>query len=611
MSPSPLHWLGRLRRLRRRWWRGAAPVDFVYSESYPVNLAAVDALRGERILNALDDAGLLSRRRAHRAPLATFRDLRRVHTDEYLESLDRAGALLAITGYTLPEEAEDRILKAQRAMVGGTIAAARLARASRGIAVNLGGGLHHAFADRGERFCVYNDVAVAVAGLRKEGFTGRVLVVDLDLHDGDGTRALFAKDATVHTFSIHNQTARDAEPAVEATVLELPEGTGDEAFLAVLREHLPAVFSAFVPALVFYVAGCDGAADDGLGNWQLSARGLLERDLFVVREVEKLPGLPLVVVLGGGYGAGAWRYTARFLGTLLSGGKEFVPPATEDTTLLHYRRIARALLPYELTGERGGRDDRDDPEGDGDDWLTEEDLRGLLGAAPPSRRLLGYYSPAGLELALERAGLFERLRVLGFSPRLELDLDNPAGETVRLFGSPRRNELLIEIRMRIDRATVPGLSLLRVEWLLLQNPRLSFGLKRPRLPGQNRPGLGMLQDAIALLVLACDRLRLDGLVFVPSHYHTAAQGRVLRFLDPAREGRFRALRRALKGVSLTEATQAVDALRVVDEDGRPVAWEPAPMILPLSEKLVARVEGEEYEGRVAAEEGRSRYRLVR
>lgn len=604
MSLSPRHWLRRLRRL-------AAPrLDFVYSESYPVNLTTVDALRGERILNALDGAGLLSRRRVHRAPVATFRDLRRVHTDAYLESLDRPGALLPITGYTLPEAAEDRILKAQRAMVGGTIAATRLARASRGIAVNLGGGLHHAFADRGERFCAFNDVAVAIAGLRQEGFAGRVLVVDLDLHDGDGTRALFARDRAVHTFSIHNQTARDAEPAVAATVLELPEGTDDATFLAVLGEHLPAVFSTFAPALVFYVAGCDGAADDHLGNWRLSAQGLLERDLFVTREVKKTAGLPLVVVLGGGYGIGAWRYTARFLGTVLSGGQEFVPPETEDTTLFHYRRIARDLLPHELTGDRGERGDRSQ-RGD-DDWLSEDDLRGLLGGAPPSRRLLDYYSPAGLELAFERAGLFERLRVLGFSPHLEIDLDNPVGEALRVFGNAQHTELLIEILMRIDRATAPGLSLLRVEWLLLQNPRLSFGLRRPRLPGQKHPGLGMLQDAIAMMVLACDRLHLDGLVFVPSHYHTAAQGRVLRFLDPEREGRFRALRRALRGVSLAEATQAVAALRVIDEvTGEAVPWEPAPMVLPLREGLVARVEGPEYEGRVGAEEARRRYRLGR
>lgn len=595
---SPRHWLRRLRRL------GTPPLDFVYSESYPVNLTAVDALRGERILIALDDAGLLSRRRVHRAPPATFRDLRRVHTDEYLESLDRPGALLPLTGYALPEAAEDLILKSQRAMVGGTIAAARLARASRGMAVNLGGGLHHAFADRGERFCAFNDVAVAIAALREEGFAGRVLVVDLDLHDGDGTRALFARDATVHTFSIHNQTAREAEEAVEATLIELPEGTGDEAFLAVLGERLPAVFAAFAPALVFYVAGCDGAADDNLGNWRLSARGLLERDLFVTREVRKVSGLPMVVVLGGGYGVGAWRYTARFLGTVLiggSGGREFEPPETEDTTLLHYRRIARELLPHELTGDRAE-----------DEWLSEDDLRGLLGGTPAARRLLGFYSPAGLELAFERAGLLERLRALGFSPEIELDFDNPAGETMRVFGDPRHTELLIEIRMRIDRATVPGLSLLSVEWLLLQNPRLSFGLQRPRLPGQQYPGLGMLHDAIAMMVLACDRLRLDGLVFVPSHYHTAAQGRVLRFLDPEREGRFRALRRALKGVPLTEATRAVDALRVVDEaTGEPVAWEPAPMILPLSAELVARVEGPEYERRVAEEEARRQYRLER
>ena len=106
-------------------------------------------------------------------------------------------------------------------MTGGTLLATRLALASRGIAVYLGGGFHHAFPGRGERFCLFNDVGAAVADLRAAGFEGRILIVDLDLHDGDGTRAIFAADPTVHTFTIHNQTNGE-EDATEATVVELP-----------------------------------------------------------------------------------------------------------------------------------------------------------------------------------------------------------------------------------------------------------------------------------------------------------------------------------------------------------------------------------------------------
>ncbi|HSS49230.1 MAG TPA: hypothetical protein VLX28_09800, partial [Thermoanaerobaculia bacterium] len=219
-----------------------------------------------------------------------------------------------------------------------------------------------------------------------------------------------------------------------------------------------------------------------------------------------------------------------------------------------------------------------------------------------------------LELALERAGLLDRVRALGFPhPVMEMDLDNPTGDTVRLFGDTHRRELLIEARARIDRGAIPGLVLLRIEWLLLQNPRAEFTADRPRLPGQSHPGLGMSQDIVALLILACDRLQLDGLVFVPAHYHSASQSRKwLRFLDPADEGVFQALRQALHGLPLSEATRAVAEKRVVDAGtGEPFVWRPMPMGLPVTDRFRALVDGEEYKRTVAEEAQRHTYQLRR
>src|SRR6185295_16622926 len=136
--------------------------------------ATVDPLRGERILAFLTDLGLTSPRRLHAPEAATYRQLRQVHTETYIDSLLEAGALLKIVGLHLPDPLPDRILEAQRRMVGGTILAARLSL-TRGIAVNLGCGLHHAYADRGERFCLWNDVAVAIRELRSGGFAAPVL----------------------------------------------------------------------------------------------------------------------------------------------------------------------------------------------------------------------------------------------------------------------------------------------------------------------------------------------------------------------------------------------------------------------------------------------------
>ena len=583
---------------------GRLPPQFVYTRRYQIDVPGMlsDSRRGEHILAFLDSTGLLGPGAVHRPAPASFRQLRRVHTDDYLDSLSRPGSLTRILGLTLRDDLAERILEMQRIMAGGTIVAARLAQETGGIAVNLGGGLHHAFADKGERFCAYNDVAAAIAELRTLGVKSRILIVDLDLHDGDGTRVLFADDPTVHTFSIHNQTSWEGD-AVEATVVELGNGVRDEAYLQAVRDRLPPIFESFQPELVFYLAGCDPAADDQIGDWKISAEALLERDLFVLATARGGPRkLPFTIVLAGGYGLNSWRYSARFFSCLLNRGRVIEPPSTEEIVLVRYRRLARELDPQELSGETGP-----------DDWgLTSEDILSSLAGPHRPNRFLGFYSLQGLELTLERAGLLDRLRTLGFErPTLEMDLDNPTGDTLRLYGDEDRRELLIELRVRIDRGTAPGLSLLRIEWLLLQNPRAEFTAERPRLPGQTHPGLGISPDIIALLVLACDRLQLDGLLFVPSHYHTAAAGRkTLRFLDPADEGLFRALHRALKELPLADATRAVDERRVVDATtGEPFTWQPMPMVVPVSDRLRTLADGEEYERKVAEEAAKRELRL--
>lgn len=160
------------RRGRRRFSAllGRLPAQFVYTRRYQIDLPGVlaDPRRGEHVLAFLDSTGLLGPGSVHRPAPASFRQLRRVHTDDYLDSLNRPEALTRILGLTIRDDLAERVLEMQRIMAGGTIVAARLAHQTGGIAVNLGGGLHHAFADKGERFCVYNDVAVAIAELRTQ-----------------------------------------------------------------------------------------------------------------------------------------------------------------------------------------------------------------------------------------------------------------------------------------------------------------------------------------------------------------------------------------------------------------------------------------------------------
>lgn len=606
LSPSLIR---NLRRGRRRLARLLGPprVRFVYSRRYQVELpgAIYDPRRGERILGALDAAGLLDWTAVHRATPVPFRHLRRIHTDEYLDSLNQPGALARIVGLQIPEEVSERLLEAQRTMVGGTLLATRLALESGHVAVNLGGGLHHAFSSRGERFCVYNDVAAAVADLRERGSDVRVLIVDLDLHDGDGTRAILANDPAVHHFTIHNRTSPGIK-AKEETVVELGHYVEDAAYLEAIRSRLPAVFDSFRPGLVFYLAGTDPAADDQIGDWNISAEALLERDRIVLSLArESGRKLPLAVILAGGYGINSWRYSARFLSALLNRGKVVEPPATEELILLRYRNLAREFSEHELTG--------DAPHRPVDDWgLSEDDLLSALGGPRPPHRMLGFYSRQGLELALERAGLLDRVHAIGYErPLLELDTENPAGDTVRLYGDAEKKELLIEVRLRVDRRSLPHMALLSIEWLLLQNPRSRFTADRPQLPGQSHPGLGMLHDIIALFVLVCDRLQLDGLIFVPSHFHIASHGRkTMRFLKPEDEGLYRAFEKTFEGVPLADAAEAVLANRVVDaRTGEPVVWQPVPMVFPVSDRMKEMVQGAEYERKAVAEEERRELRV--
>ena len=624
------------KHFRRLGWRlaqrlGASPVaELVYSGKYVLESPRigpenrVDPRRAENVLTFLAGEGLVRRGLLHWPRPASFDQLCRVHTVDYLESLREPGSLTRVLGVRIPADDEDRFLDLQRAMVGGTLLATRTALETGGMAVNLGGGLHHAHAGRGGGFCVFNDVAVAVATFREHGFAGRVAVVDLDLHDGDGTRAIFARDPSVHTFSIHNRPWDEVD-AVEDTAVALGDDVRDDAYLAALEERLPPVLDRFRPALVFYLAGCDPAADDALGNWRISAAGMLARDRFVVGRLRRLGDPPTVVTLAGGYGRNAWRYTARFLGWLLAAGREPEVPSSDEITLRRYRVLSQLLSPAELTGD--GRED--------DFGLSEDELLGALAGAPREHRFLGYYSRHGMELALERLGLLQRLRDRGFDhPTLELDLDNPAGQTMRLVNEidpagpsgpsgpstrgrsagrrPSRAELLAELRARRDRRSVPGFEMLRVEWLLLQNPRARFRAGQRPLPGQEHPGLGLLRDVAAMIVLMSDRLGLDGVLFVPAHYHMAARAEeFLRYLEPEDAARYDAFRETLAGIPMPEATRAVDEGRVLDAaTGEPVRWQPVPMLMAVSDRLKERLECDEYREKREAARERFHYRLA-
>jgi acetoin utilization deacetylase AcuC-like enzyme len=222
-----------------------------------------------------------------------------VHTPDYLRRF-REGSLDAAELRRLGFPWSPGLVERSYRAVGGTVAATRHAL-EHGIAMNLAGGTHHAFPDHGEGFCVFNDVAVAIRLLRRDGLVRRVAVVDLDVHQGNGTHAIFAGDADVYTFSMHGGKNYPFHKVAGTLDLELADGTGDDAYLALLRGALPRVLAASSPDLVVYIAGADPHEGDQLGRLALTMDGLARRDAFVLDSCREV-GIPVAITIGGGYG---------------------------------------------------------------------------------------------------------------------------------------------------------------------------------------------------------------------------------------------------------------------------------------------------------------------
>ena len=299
-------------------WSPAYRVSFFGIE----RLHPADVFRSDRIARQLLGSDLIERGQFAVPEPATLDQLAAVHDRDYLASLQRADVLSAALEVPVPNvfgarTLERRVLLPFRRATGGTIAVARHA-AGGGLGINLGGGYHHARPDLGHGFCIYNDVATAVAVLRGEGFAGHVLIVDTDAHQGDGNHAAFAGDDSVTTFSMH-QGDLFPHPKVPGDLDHpLPPGVDDATFVEVLDARLTELVDQVKPALVVHVAGCDVLADDPLTGLALTPDGLVQRDLTVARHAERA-GAGLIHLLAGGYGPSAARAQGASVQALLRG----------------------------------------------------------------------------------------------------------------------------------------------------------------------------------------------------------------------------------------------------------------------------------------------------
>jgi len=272
----------------------------VFHESYEVDIGphVFPTTKYRLVRDRLLEEETIRGDQTHRPEPATDEEVLLVHTPGYVRKI-RTGA------FTVEEEAllevpfSPALGKASWLSAGGSILAGRLAL-SRGAAVHLGGGFHHAFPDHGEGFCPIHDVAIAIRTLRGEGRIRRAAVVDLDVHHGNGTAAIFADDPEVFTFSMHQQNNYPAWKPGSDLDVGLADGAADEEYLGLLERHLPDILERHHPDLVYYVAGADPYEFDQLGGLGLTLAGLRRRDEVVFEHCRR-EGVSVAAVLAGGY----------------------------------------------------------------------------------------------------------------------------------------------------------------------------------------------------------------------------------------------------------------------------------------------------------------------
>jgi acetoin utilization deacetylase AcuC-like enzyme len=268
-------------------------------------------------------------------------DMALVHTREYLAKLE-SGTLTVSEQRRLGMPWSDALWMRSRLAAGGTLLAARLALRD-GVAGNLAGGTHHAFADHAEGFCVLNDVAIAITKLRTEGRIRRAAVVDLDVHQGNGTAAIFEGSVEVVTFSMHGERNYPLAKMRSTVDVALADGTDDDAYIEALDRHLPEVLDgagprgagplplgASHPDIVFYLAGVDIAVGDRYGKLAVTEDGIRRRDGRVISEINSR-GIPFVIVLGGGYASSPARTAELHAHAFRAAVAVKRPPSTPST----------------------------------------------------------------------------------------------------------------------------------------------------------------------------------------------------------------------------------------------------------------------------------------
>ena len=273
----------------------------VYSDKYYIDIGAhvFPTIKYKLIKKRLlGDLSVVNRITFVEPEIAVEKDLLRVHTRTYLDKL-KYGKLSFEEILTLELPYSKELAEGSMLCCGGTIRACESAIED-GLGIHLGGGFHHAFPDHGEGFCVLNDIAVGIMKVTKEDRIKKALIIDCDLHQGNGTAHIFQSDKNVFTFSIHQENNYPFYKPKSDMDIGLSDRAKDKEYLMRLEEHIPKIISDFKPEFIMYVAGADPYEHDQIGNLALTIDGLKKRDFFIYTQAKNYQ-IPVAVVLAGGY----------------------------------------------------------------------------------------------------------------------------------------------------------------------------------------------------------------------------------------------------------------------------------------------------------------------
>ena len=304
------------------------PFKLVYHDRYDLNLGAhvFPSQKYRLVHDALLAEGFADVSDFLIPEPARDADVLLVHSQEYVHKL-KTGTLSYAEQLRMEIPYSLELIEACWLAAGGSILAARRALAD-GWAANIGGGFHHAYPDHGEGFCVLHDVAIAIRRMQFDRAIETAMVIDTDVHHGNGTAAIFGGDSTVFTLSIHQENNYPYPKPPSSLDINLEDGVGDDEYLAILDKNLHRAFEQFQPGLIFYIGGADPYREDQLGGLALSLEGLKRRDALVFNYARRLR-IPLSITLAGGYARQVADTVRIHVGTILAARDAARPTAAK------------------------------------------------------------------------------------------------------------------------------------------------------------------------------------------------------------------------------------------------------------------------------------------